>query len=511
MVSKPPHLRRLKEGMGIGAFGQKRALWMDSLQKKVDEIDSFDESEPGFISAGRLRGWLGDIELFHSPKNRFKLQNDKNVSLKHLTILLTALRVTFGIKTPIVVSGFSMLRRSLSIVGSSNHYGPVAAPTHFLTLPSKQQPSNEILQHLARMAGTETVKNFRQNYNFSEVQCLTTQRAWDGLQMELALENYGGGRVAESIMKVRAKMELEGIYDFSPHVNFQATLKSLANRVFTEYPELRDEFPEIPSDILPFPRRLNIAGINIFDKFFELGRSNETPKRRSVSGVKVPRELKMFAFESALYLIYAMRVNDYPNEPQKVFESFKMNDTRKAFVHASDKKYRNSPVNVLLRKLVEEYENQMEEAMKKDNRYHTDKHDELYLDFGLATSLEVISWDVVGYSNKRSTAPPRLKSGYGVELAETSTETKPGTSTEKKHLVWRFTEERVKELEARYKKETSIDSMNHPPYELPRHAQEAKSKHSSKKKRQTESNQLTTNKQGRTLELELLDDNKNDL
>ena len=73
--------------MGIGAFGQKRALWMDSLQKKVDEIDSFDESEPGFISAGRLRGWLGDIELFHSPKNRFKLQNDKNVSLKHLTIL----------------------------------------------------------------------------------------------------------------------------------------------------------------------------------------------------------------------------------------------------------------------------------------------------------------------------------------------------------------------------------------------------------------------------------------
>ena len=473
-----------KGGMGIGAFGQKSALWMYSLQKKVDEIDSFDESEPGFISAGRLRGWLGDIELEHSPKNRYKLLNDKNVALKHLTILLTALRVTFGIKTPIVVSGFSMLRRSLSIVGYSIRSGPVAAPTHFLTLPSKQQPSNEILQHLARMAGTATVKNFRQNYHFSEVQCLTTKRAWDGLEMELALEKYGGRRVAESIMKVRAKMESEGLYDFT-QVNFQATLKSLADRVFTEYPKLRDKFPITPPDILPFPRRLNIAGINIFEKFVELGRgSDETPKHRRVSSAKVPRELKMFAFESALYLIYAMRMKDYPDEPQKVFESFKMNDTRKAFVHASDKEYRNSPVNVLLRKLVEEYENQMEEAMKKDNRYHTDKHDELYLDFGLATSLEVISWDVVGYSNKRSAMPPRLKSGYGVELAETSTEKKPETSTEKKHLVWRFTKERVKELEARYKKETSIDSMNHRPYELPRHAQEAKSKHSSRKKRQ---------------------------
>ena len=99
-----------KGGMGIGAFGPGSEEIMKELRKKLDNTCSSDGEYDDFIPAGQLRNWLKDIELLHVSPEHYKLQGDKPIELAHVTVLLTALRVTFGIETPIVVAGYKMLR-----------------------------------------------------------------------------------------------------------------------------------------------------------------------------------------------------------------------------------------------------------------------------------------------------------------------------------------------------------------------------------------------------------------
>ena len=60
------------------------------------------------------------------------------------------------------------------------------------------------------MAGTSAVKEFREKYKFSVVKCLATQRAWDALNMEVALEKYGQSKVIQAIMEVRKELQKDG-------------------------------------------------------------------------------------------------------------------------------------------------------------------------------------------------------------------------------------------------------------------------------------------------------------
>ena len=146
------------------------------------------------------------------------------------------------------------------------------------------------------MAGTSAVKEFREKYKFSVVKCLATQRAWDALNMEVALEKYGQSKVIQAIMEVRKELQKDGWYD----VQSKSSLINLAEQFCSKFPKLRDAFPieAIQGDILPFPNRLNAGGLGVFQHIQESWASKDgTPqrvKRARMSALKVsiPKKFK---------------------------------------------------------------------------------------------------------------------------------------------------------------------------------------------------------------------------
>lgn len=220
----------------------------------------------------------------------------------------------------------------------------------------------------------------------------------------------------------------------------------------------------LQDDILPFPLRLNAGSLGVFQhiqesRTFKDGTSQQVKRARFSP---LPKQLKTIALESAFLLIYAIMIED----PMTLYaEKFTMNDVRSVFRKANYQ-YKNTKVHDVLRKVVQEYEVEMNESMQSDARNGTDRHDEMLLDFGMATSINMITFTMVRYesaTNKTLRQPPKLKEGFGVEQVPID-----DPWTRNSHLIWRFTRAKLKQLKERYESE-AFSSTTNTPFTLPGH------------------------------------------
>ena len=207
-------------------------------------------------------------------------------------------------------------------------------------------------------------------------------------------------------------------------------------------------------------------------------------KRARLSTLQVTRDLKTIALESAFLLIYAIMIED---PMTSYMEKFTMNDVRLVFRRV-DNEYKNTKVHDLLRKVVQEYEIKMNQVIESDPRNGTDRHGELFLDFGMATSIYTITLNMVHYDvlkDNQLRQPPKLKPDYGVEQVPID-----DPNTRNSHLIWRFTKEKLNELKDRYEsgikdryQSDMLPSTTTTPFTLPDHVINPKS---SIKKKQNE-------------------------